>query len=240
MKRNFKGIDTAVVLAGGIGSRLWPLTNNNPKPMVKLLGKPILEWVVDWLKREKIKRIIMGVAYRKEAVMDYFKDGREYGVDIQYSVHSIDGETGEGFRLAIERFIDDEVFLAMNGDEITNENINLMAKFHFKHNPIATMLVSPLRCPFGTLEIDEKNYVRNFNEKPIIPSVLVSSGIYIFNHTIVDFLPTKGKIETTTFPKLAEERELFAYILKGYWFTVNSRKDLMLVSNELNKMLESK
>ncbi|MFX0134439.1 MAG: NDP-sugar synthase, partial [Candidatus Hodarchaeota archaeon] len=205
--------------------------------MVKIMGKPILEWVIDWLKREKIKRIIMGVAYRKETVMDYFKDGRNFDIDIQYSIHSVDGETGEGFRLAIERYVDDETFLAMNGDEITNANLNLMAKFHFKHDPIATILVSPLRCPFGTIEINEKNYVINFNEKPIIPSIMVSAGVYIFNHRIIDYLPLKGKIETITFPKLAEERKLLSYELKGYWFTINTKKDLTLVSNEMKKMI---
>jgi len=237
MNRNLEKIGTAVVLAGGIGSRLWPLTNNYPKPMVKLLGKPILEWVINWLKREKIKRIIIGVAYRKETIMDYFKDGQKFGIDIQYSIHSIDGETGEGFRLAIERFVDDETFIAMNGDEITNANLNLMYKFHLKQYSIATILVSPLRCPFGTIEIDSKKHIINFKEKPIISSILVSSGIYIFNHRIIDYLPLKGRIEKTTFPKLAENRKLSAYKLNGYWFTINTKKDLMFVENELKKLM---
>jgi len=231
-----KKIDTAIVLAGGSGSRLWPLTNDRPKPMVKLLGKPILEWVIDWLKKEEFKKIIIGVAYQKEIIIDYFKDGRVFDIDIQYSIHSIDGETGEGFRLAIKRYIDDENFLAMNGDEITNQNINLMAECHLKYNPIATILVSPLKCPFGTLELDNDNYIIKFNEKPVIPSILVSSGVYIFNHKIIDYLPLKGKIEKTTFPKLAKERKLQSYKLNGYWFTINSLKDINIVSEELKKM----
>src|SRR3990170_8059704 len=116
-------LKTAVVLAGGEGTRLRPLTNDVPKPMIKILGKPILQWVIEWLTNNGISNIVIGVSYKKEAVMNYFKDGSEFNCNIRYSVHSIEGETGEGFRLAIRRHVDDDIFLAMNGDEMTNFNI---------------------------------------------------------------------------------------------------------------------
>ena len=90
-----QSIKTAVILAGGEGTRLRPLTNNIPKPMVRVLGKPILQWVIEWLKNNEVRNIVIGVAYQKESVIDYFKDGSKFGVRIKYSVHAIDGETGE-------------------------------------------------------------------------------------------------------------------------------------------------
>ncbi|MFH1328186.1 MAG: sugar phosphate nucleotidyltransferase, partial [Candidatus Bathyarchaeota archaeon] len=95
--------DTVVVLAGGPSTRLKPFTNDLPKGMVKVCGKPLLQWVVEWLKDNGVVEIILGVAYLKEKIMEYFGDGTKFGVNIRYSVHTSEGGTCEGFRLAIER-----------------------------------------------------------------------------------------------------------------------------------------
>lgn len=227
LEESYKPVSTAVVLAGGAGSRLWPLTNNCPKPMVQLLGKPILQWIIEWLKTGGIKHIVLGVAYRKESVMDYFRDGEKFGVSIDYSIHSIEGETGEGFRLAIDRYVDDKVFVAMNGDELLNTNLHSFIKFHLMHKPVATIMVSPLKCPFGTLKVDNDHKIVAFDEKPTIHSVLISTGVYVFDHQIVDYLTPTGRIEETVFPTLAEKGLLLAHRLNGQWLTINTRKDLI-------------
>ncbi|HEX9240797.1 MAG TPA: sugar phosphate nucleotidyltransferase, partial [Candidatus Bathyarchaeia archaeon] len=103
---------TAVVLSGGEGIRLRPITADLPKGLVKVSGKPLLRWVVEWLKANKISNIVVGVAYLKEHMIDFFGDGAPFGVNIQYSVHSVRGGTGEGFRLATSRYVDDETFFA--------------------------------------------------------------------------------------------------------------------------------
>lgn len=230
-------IKTAVILAGGEGTRLRPLTNNIPKPMVRVLGKPILQWVIEWLKNNEVRNIVIGVAYRKESVIDYFKDGSKFGVRIKYSVHTIDGETGEGFRLAIARYIKDDLFLAVNGDEMTNFNLQDLIDYHVAHNPVATIAVTHPRSPFGLINTDQNGLVQSFVEKPIINSLLVSIGTYLFSNRILDYLPERGSIEKTTFPSLANKKLLRAYPINGTWLTINTMKDLQFVEKMLKKMM---
>lgn len=228
-------VKTAVVLAGGAGLRLRPLTKDQPKAMVRVLNKPILQWVVEWLKHCGIKHVVIGVAYRKETVMDYFGDGSKLGVKINYSVHSIDGETGRGFRLAINRFVNDDVFVAMNGDELTNFDLTEMTHFHCKHGHTATIAVTNPRSPFGVVKMSENGLILAFNEKPVISSLLVSTGVYVFSRDIEDYLPQKGRIEETTFPMLAKKKLLGGYLMKETWLTVNTIKDLKLTESVLKK-----
>ena len=231
-------VKTAVVLAGGAGLRLRPLTRNQPKVMVRVLDKPVLQWVIEWLRHSGIKRVILGVAYCKEAVMNHFGDGSKFGVEISYSVHSVDGETGEGFRLAISRYVRDDVFVAMNGDEITNLILRSMINFHLEYGYTATIAVTNLRSPFGVVEVGKNGLVLDFKEKPIIPSVLVNTGIYIFSRGIENYLPEKGPIEETTFPLLVNNKILGGYKMKGTWLTVNTIKDLRLAENVLKRKVE--
>src|SRR3990170_7847841 len=123
-------IDTAAVLAGGQGDRLKPLTNGLPKGMVEICNKPLLQWIIEWLRNNDVREIILGVAHLKEKIIDYFGDGTKFGVNIRYSVHTVEGGTSEGFRLAISRYVDRDVFFAMNGDQITDLNLNDLANFH--------------------------------------------------------------------------------------------------------------
>src|SRR5207302_10324147 len=93
---------TAVVLSGGEGVRLRPITTDLPKGLVKVAGKPLLQWVIEWLRDSGITNLAIGVAYLKQKIIDYFGDGSRYGVHIKYSVHTVEGGTSEGFRLAIQ------------------------------------------------------------------------------------------------------------------------------------------
>ena len=228
-------INTAVILAGGKGTRLRPLTNNIPKPMIRILGKPILQWVIEWLTNNGISNIIIGVAYKKEAVINYFKDGSEFNCKIKYSIHSVEGETGEGFRLAISRYVKDDIFLAMNGDEISNFNITELCNYHKKYNPIATIAATNPRSNYGIIKIDANGQILSFEEKPILSNILVSIGIYIFNRQIIDYIPLRGLIETTTFPFLAKLKSIRAFPINGDWLTVNTMKDLKYVEEFIKK-----
>lgn len=231
-------VKTAVVLAGGAGSRLYPLTNNRPKPMIELLGKPILQWVIEWLKGNGISNVVIGVVHCKESVIDYFKDGSEFGVKIRYSVHSVDGGTGEGFRLATSRCVKDDLFVAVNGDEITNFNLKDLISYHVAHNPVATIAVTHPRSPFGVINVGEDGLVLSFVEKPLVRSLLVSIGVYLFSNRILEYLPETGPIEKTTFPLLAKEKLLRAYSIDGTWLTVNTMKDLKLAEKVLKERMK--
>jgi NDP-sugar pyrophosphorylase family protein len=225
-------IQTGVILVGGAGLRMRPLTQDVPKAMIKLHGKPLLYWTLNWLKKYRLKHVVLGVAYRKEVIIDYVQKN-PFGLDIDFSVHTVEGGTGEGFRLAIERYVDDENFLAMNGDELTNLNLEKLIDFHLKDKPIATIAISPMRSPYGIIEI-RGNTVIGFKEKTILEDKLVSVGIYIFNHGILDYLPTKGALETTAFPLLAQKGLLKAYRLSKSerWITINTIKDLSIAEEE--------
>lgn len=227
-----KSVKTAVILVGGAGLRMLPLTEDMPKCMIQLHSKPLIHWTLTWLKKHGFKHIILGVAYRKEVIIRYIKEN-PMDINIDFSEHTIEGETGEGFRLAIQRYVNDENFLAMNGDEFTNLNVQKFAEFHLKHKPVATIAVSPMKSPFGILEINGNDVV-GFKEKPILEDKLVSIGIYIFNRAILDYLPTRGAIENTTFPVLAKNELLKAYRLgeNERWLTINSIKDLSVAEKE--------
>jgi len=226
-------IHTAVILVGGAGLRLRPYTEDVPKCMIPLQGKPLLYWILTWLRDYGFNHIVLGVSYHKETVVNYVKEN-PVGATVDFSEHTQEGETGEGFRLAIKRHVRDENFLAMNGDELTNLNLKRFTEFHLKQKPVATIAVSPMRSPFAVLETNGNDVVK-FKEKPVLEDKLVSTGIYVFNHAILDYLPTRGSIEKTAFPILAEKKLLKAFRLAKdeCWLTINSVKELSTAEQEL-------
>lgn len=230
-------IKTAVILVGGAGLRMGPLTEDKPKAMIDVAGKPVIYWVLKWLKSHGIENVILGVAYKKEVIMNYIKKNNSFGMNIKISEHSVEGETGEGFRLAIERYVNDENFIAMNGDELTNLDLSSLIEKHLTNKQIATIAISPLKSPFGIIELWEDSII-GFKEKPIITDKFVSAGIYVFNKKIKEFLPQKGSIERLTFPLLAEKGLIKAYKMScnERWSTVNTMKDIIKAEEELKLM----
>ena len=229
-------IHTAVVLVGGSGLRMRPLTEDMPKCMIPLRGKPLLYWTLTWLKEHGFDHVVLGVSYLKEVVIDYVNKN-PLGLRVDFSEHTQKGETGEGFKLAIKRHVKDNDFLAMNGDELTNLNLERFTEFHLAQKGVATIAVSPMRSPFAVLEVDG-NDITEFKEKPLLNDKLVSAGIYVFNHSISQFLPEIGSMEKLTFSVLAEKRMLKAYRLSPHerWVTVNSVKDLITAEREFALM----
>jgi NDP-sugar pyrophosphorylase family protein len=204
--------------------------------MIPLHGKPLLYWTLTWLRDYGFDHVVLGVSYRKEAAIKYVKEN-PLGIKVDFSEHTEEGETGEGFRLAIKRHVNDENFLAMNGDELTNMNLERFVDFHFAQKGVATIAVSPMRSPFAVVELDRTDIIK-FIEKPLLEDKLVNSGIYVFNHAIYDYLPTIGAIEKTVFPALAEKRLLKAYKLgrNEKWLTINSIKDLSIAEKEFESV----
>ncbi len=230
-------IETAIIIAGGRGLRLGPYTEDIPKPMMKVLGKPLLQWILEWLVNEGIKKVVLGVAHRKEKIIEHFKDGSAFGIELTYSHHKLESGTGGAFKLAIKNGkVNDETFLAMNGDELTDIAIKNLVVFHNNQNGIVTVLAAPLRSNFGVLEINNQHTVTSFEEKPLIDTKFVSSGIYIFDQKIYDYLPEEGSLERETFMKLTEENKLKAFRYFGFWQTVNTIKDMEIAENDLKRI----
>ncbi len=233
MKSSSRGANTAVVLSGGEGVRLRPLTNDIPKGLVRVAGKPLLQWVIEWLRDSGVREIVIGVAYLKDQIIEFFGDGARFGVHIRYSVHTVEGGTAEGFKLAITRHVKDGTFFALNGDQITDLNLKSLLQSQMDSNPVATIGVMHPKLPFGLVDIDDSSYCVGFTEKPVVRDIFCSTGIYVFNSDILSYLPDRGDVEKTTFPTLARQRKLRAFRHLGSFVTINSLRELEEAESQL-------
>ena len=137
--------------------------------------------------------------------------------------------------MAISRYVNRDVFFAMNSDQLTNLNLRNLADFHLRNNAIATMVVTNPHCPYGHIQVDDKSNAVGFMEKPHCLHAFCNTGIYVFNKQILQYLPEKGNIEETTFPALAKKRQLKVYPFEGIFITVNTYKDLVTAEQELTR-----
>jgi len=228
-------LDTAVIIAGGKGTRLGEMVSDIPKPMVMLNGRPILERIILWLKKNGVKHIIIGVAYKKEVIMKHFGDGSDFGINITYTEHDPEGGTEDAFKTAIEKSkINCENFYAMNGDQITDLQLEGFTNSHIEANAIASIITIQLRTNFGIVETDNQGYITEFQEKKLVPGVKMNCGIYIFNKKIKKYLKG-GNIEQNAFKKILAEKKLKSFYYDGMWTSVNDQKELKAAEETLKK-----
>lgn len=217
-------ITNAVILAGGKGERLRPLTNDRPKPMVEISGKPIIGYQIDQLKGAGITDIVISCGYKHEIIEDYFGDGHKFGLNIKYAIEETPLGRGGGIKAAMRELPKDwSETLILNGDILTKLDFADFINFHLKTNAIVTDLVVPLRSPYGIVEFNDQDQVLGFREKPILP-FWINGGIYCFSRDIESLLPNLGDHETETFPKLPKEKFL-VYKSENYWRGVDTIKD---------------
>ena len=229
----------ALILAGGKGLRLRPLTDDKPKPLVAVAGKPIAEWQLDWLRASvDLEKVVFLCGWKWERLKEHF--GSDYhGVKVDYSVEEAPLGTGGAFRKAIvEKGIGDEDVAMLNGDIVTDLKLADMvtAQRTAKPSPAVTLLLVAYKSRFGIVNVDKNNFVRSFEEKPAFPDVWINGGIYVGNaKRLLKDLPEKGDIERETFPKLAASGQVMAYPYRGFWSLVDSVKDIQEVENELKR-----
>ncbi len=217
---------TAVIISGGEGVRLRPITHDLPKGLVKVGGRPLLEWVVEWLQQNRVTNLVIGVAYLKDKIIQHFGHGTRFGVDIQYSVHTVEGGTSEGFRLAISRYVSSPEFFALNGDQFTDLRLGSMFNDYRKSQALASVAVIHPKLPFGLVDINPNGLCQGFVEKPTLSQVFCSMGIYVFDRRVLKLLPRTGDIERTALPRLARMNKLKAFKHTGSFITVNSLREL--------------
>ncbi|MDR5684267.1 MAG: nucleotidyltransferase family protein [Armatimonadota bacterium] len=227
----------AIILAGGKGERLRPFTEDRPKPMVEILGIPILGYQIQWLRAQDVTDIIIACGYRHEVIQDYFDDGRKWGVRIRYSIERDPLGRGGALKQAMA-YVDDSVCLATNGDVITNVRIRSLMTQHRESGDAITIVLSPFISPYGIVDVGDDNKITGFHEKPELP-YWINAGVYAINRDVRDLLPDQGDHETTTFPQLAEERRLGAFRSRAYWRGVDTIKDLSEVTKDLEQRLLS-
>ena len=230
----------ALILSGGQGLRLRPLTDDKPKPMVLLGGRPIAEWQIDWLRANcELEEVVFLCGYRWDRLKSHF--GSSYhGIKVEYSVEDVPLGTGGAIRNALLNLGEPSGNLVVaNGDILTSLPLRKMIAEHevSMARPAVTMLLSPFKSRFGVVRIDPTNLVRSFEEKPEFPDVWINGGIYVINAGKVSpHLPPKGDIERVTFPRLADEDGLLAYPYKGFWTLIDSAKDLQEAEKEVHTM----
>jgi len=225
----------AIILAGGMGMRLRPLTDDKPKALIPVNGRPIAEYQVDWLtKSGEVDAVTFACGYKWERLKEHF--GSEYrGTKIDYSVEADPLGTGGAVRKALADGQASDLTVIANGDIITDLPIQRMIDAHRQAGEIsASMLVVPYRSRFGVVKIDKLKMVRGFEEKPAFPDVWINGGVYVINSRRAQkYLPEKGDIERETFPNLVQRGELLSYPHYGEWWFVDSLKDLKELEGSL-------
>ncbi len=215
----------AIVLAGGKGERLRPLTGDRPKSMVPLLEKPLLEYQVEWLRDAGVTDIIVACGYLHQVIEEYFEDGSRWGVRICYSLEDQPLGRGGALKLAYRQVAPAEPFvIASNGDNVNTQPLAPMVRQHRRTGAVATLLLTQLRSPYGIVQQRGKQIV-GFREKPVLPHWL-SAGVYVLNREFFAGLPDVGDHEDELFPRLAAEGRLYAFRSRAYWKAIDTVKDL--------------
>ena len=219
----------AVILAGGFGKRLRPLTDQKPKPMIEVLDIPIIEWQIRWLKRYNINEFIVCVGYMKEQIIDHIGSGNRLGVKVGYAVEEEPLGTGGALKNAQSLLTGQEGFFMINGDILTELDPNIL------HNGSSqTLALVPLRSPYGVVELDGNAKVLGFVEKPTIPDRWINAGVYYFTQEVFPYLPDNGNIEMTALPALAKEGRLKAIKYQDmFWRSIDSHKDIEEAAKEM-------
>jgi len=178
----------AVILAGGLGTRLRPYTKSLPKPMLPLGGKPILEYEIEWARKNGIKEIVLCVSYLRNKIEDYFGDGKKFGVKIEYAISKKPLATAGQLKTA-EKFIDD-TFVCLYGDSIYNFSLRNMIKHHKKSKANVTMSLFDYRfnLKYGVIDTKKSGQVTAWNEKPEF-SAKINIGCYVMEPEVLKLIP---------------------------------------------------
>lgn len=223
----------AIIMAGGEGTRLRPLTCGRPKPMMPVVNKPMMEHIVDLLKKHDITRIGVTLQYLPDHIRDHFGNGSEWGVHMRYYVEETPLGTAGSVQNARE-FLD-ETFVVISGDCLTDFDISRAIDFHRKNGAMATLVLTRVECPleYGVVITDRENRVAKFLEKPgwgEVFSDTVNTGIYILEPEVLRYFEPGVKFDFSQdlFPLLLREKQpLFGVVLDGYWCDIGDLRAYM-------------
>jgi mannose-1-phosphate guanylyltransferase / phosphomannomutase len=213
----------AVVMAGGEGTRLRPLTSNQPKPMVPIVGKPCMEHILELLREHGLTEVIVTVAFLPQAIRSYFGEGDTLGMQISYSVEESPLGTAGSVRLAARQL--DETFLVISGDALCDLDLSALIDFHKERGAAVTIGLKAVENPleFGIVVTDDEGRIERFLEKPSWGQVFsdtINTGIYVLEPEVLRHVPTDRPFDFSKelFPYLLEMgRPLYGYVMDGYW-----------------------
>jgi mannose-1-phosphate guanylyltransferase len=235
----------AVLMAGGKGSRIRPLTLSRPKPMIPVANRPMIEYVVEKIKKSGCNELVVTLSYLKSQIKALLQ--KDYpDMNIKYSVEDNPLGTAGGVKKA-GKYLDD-TFFVLSGDVLVDVDLNELLHFHKKNKALATMVLTPVDNPshFGIAVLDDENQIIKFLEKPSpeeVFSKIANTGTYILEPEIFDYIDNKkGEIDFSQdiFPQLIEEKAgIYGYVLKGYWNDVGRPKTYLQANYDvLNKKIK--
>jgi mannose-1-phosphate guanylyltransferase/phosphomannomutase len=213
----------AVVMAGGEGTRLRPLTSNQPKPMVPIVGKPCMEHILELLKAHGLEEVIVTVAFLPQAIRSYFGGGESLGMDVGYSVEESPAGTAGSVRMAAGRL--DDTFVVISGDALCDVDLTKLVEFHKEKQSSVTIGLKSVDNPleFGIVVTDDDGRIERFLEKPSWGQVFsdtINTGIYVLEPEVLRHIPTDRPYDFSKelFPLLLEMgRPMYGYVMDGYW-----------------------
>lgn len=225
-----------VLMVGGLGTRLRPLTEETPKPMLMVGNKPILQTIVEKFAEYGFVNIIMCVNYKSNIIQDYFKDGSAFGVKIEYVLET--QRMGTAGALSLLKEIPNEPFFVMNGDLLTNVNFEHLCHYHLSHNAMATMCVREydFQVPYGVVNIHDSKIV-SIKEKPVY-KFFVSAGIYMLNpETIYSIDKDKFFDMPILFEKLIEQGDnTLSFPIREYWLDIGRMEEYEKANSEYGEV----
>ena len=222
-----------IILAGGRGKRLRPITDKIPKPLIPINNKPLIERTIKYLKKYGITEIIISSGYKSNLIEKFLKKKKNFVCKIIFSIEKTPLGTGGAIKKALKH-VNEESFLVLNGDIVTNIDLKKILK---KPNTIAA---NELKTKFGTMNI-KNNKILKFNEKKDVTDVWMNPGIYHLSKDIEKFIPKKGSLEGIVFPKMARNKSLETVKFKNVlWFSIDSHKDIEECSKEIKSKKYSK
>jgi len=220
-----------IIMAGGMGTRLGALTQNCPKPMLRMGGKPMLEILIELLSSFGFYDFIISVHYLKEQIMNHFGSGSRFGVDISY-LHE-DEPLGTAGVLSYLELSNDDPFIVINGDIYTDVDFSILLNSHYASGCEATVCLREYsyQIPFGIVKTSEDNKVLGIEEKPEL-TYLINAGIYIFNPSVINLIPkNKFFLMTSLIEELLNvKKSVNSFFIDGFWLDIGHRDDLDRVS----------
>jgi len=225
-----------VLMVGGLGTRLRPLTDHTPKPMLKVGNKPILETIITSFKKYGFINIVLCVSYKSEIIEEYFKDGSEFGVNIEY-IHE-NKRMGTAGALSLIREKLSESFFVMNGDLLTNINFERMMEYHISNASVATMGVREydFQVPYGVVNVQGKD-ILSIEEKPM-HKFFVSGGVYVLSEKVLEFIPDDEFYDMPTlFEKvIAENLKSISFPIREYWLDIGRVEEYEKANSEYHEV----
>jgi dTDP-glucose pyrophosphorylase len=227
--------NVVVLMAGGVGSRLRPLTIDCPKPLLKVGNKPILETIIENFIEHGFRKFYLSVNYKAEMIEKYFGNGNRWGIDISYLREDEQMGTAGGLSLMPSNI--NEPFLVMNGDLLTKINFNQLLNFHLEHQAKATVCVRDyeIQVPYGVIRVD-KHRMLSIEEKPV-HQFFVNAGIYVLDPAVLTMIPPNTYFDMPTLLEklIADGNETAVFPIREYWLDIGRIEDFQRAQLEVNE-----